>query len=175
MKRTRIPFIVLVALVAGSTFAEFRLSEFSERSATKRRKAFTPWVTEDTAQKTYERYDRKGQFPIYHESSEQGERRIYEDNPDTFGFQIWGIYGEKGFCKKNSELRRKRFILLTASKYTNEKGHTLYRGIWVSQDVEKRMQRVIRRYGISQAYISPDHEPVAPARKKGKDSKKKTP
>ena len=131
----------------------------SARSATKRRKAFTDWVTPDTAQETYERYERKGQFPIYHESSEQGERRIYEDNPDSFSFQIWSLYGEKGFCKKDSELRKKGYVLLTASKYTNEKGRTLYRGIWVSQDVEKRMERVIRRYGISKAYISTDHVP----------------
>ena len=150
---------VLLLLCAGTTLAEFNLSELSEKRATKRRKAFTDWVTPDTAQKTYERYERKGQFPIYHESSEQGERRIYEDNPDSFSFQIWSLYGEKGFCKKDSELRKEGYVLLTASKYTHKKGHTLYRGIWISQDVEERMERVIRRYGISKAYISKDHVP----------------
>lgn len=160
MKRSKKLLIILTALVVGNTFAEFRLSEFSEKYATKRRKAFTDWITKETLEEAYERYDRKGQFPIYHESSEKGERRIYEDNPDSFGFQVWSVYGEKGFCKKDNELRRHGYVLLTASKYTNKKGHTLYRGIWVSEDVEKQMQRVIRRYGISQAYISADHVPA---------------
>lgn len=150
---------ILLLLWAGTTQAEFSISELSEKQTTKRRKAFTDWVTPETAQETYERYDRKGQFPIYHESSEQGERRIYEDSPDSFGFQIWSLYGEKDFCKKDSELRRDGLVLLTASKYTYKKGYTLYRGIWVSRDVEKRMERVIRRYGISKAYISTDHVP----------------
>ncbi len=58
--------------------------------------------------------------------------------------------------KKDEELRKKKYVLLTASKYTNEKGKTLYRGIWISKDVEERMVRVIDRYGISQTVITND-------------------
>ena len=151
--------LLLIAVVPGLVHAEFQLSELSEKRETKRRKAFTEWVTDKTAKEEYERYDRKGQFPIYHESSAKGERRLYEDNPDGFMYQIWSLYGEKGFVKKNRELSKEKYVLLTASQFTNEKGHTLYRGIWVSKDVEDRMVRVIDRYGISQAVISPDHVP----------------
>ena len=168
--------IVLAAtaslFLAGASFAEFRLSEFSDQYETKRRKGFTEWVTAETRDEEYKRYERKGQFPIYIESSDQGERRIYEDNPDGFLFQFWNIYGEKGFCDKDRELRKHKYVLLTASKYENAKGHVLYQGIWVSRDVEERMERVIRRYGISQAYISDDHVPEEPKARKNKKKKK---
>jgi len=149
------PLFIILALLTAIPIVKggIQLSEFSDKYETKRRKGFTEWVTEKTMKDEYERYERKGQFPIYHESSEKGERRIYEDNPDGFLFQIWGVYGEKGFIKKNRELS-KQYVLLTASAYTNKQGHTLYRGVWVSKDVEERMQRVIRRYGISQAVIT---------------------
>lgn len=144
-----------LTMVASVACAEIKLSEFSEKYDTKRRKAFTEWVTAETLKEEYERYERKGQFPIYHESSEKGERRIYEDNPDGFMFQIWSLYGDKAFTKKDKELRKHNYVLLTASCDTSN-GRKLYRGIWVSLDVEKRMQRVIRRYGISQAVIADD-------------------
>lgn len=162
--------LILTGLfIATAAQAEFRLSELDERGATKRRKAFTEWVkTDEEKKEEYGRYERKGQFPIYHESSEEGERRLYEDNPDGFYYQFWAIYGEKGFCNKDKELRKENYVLLTASKYTFNKGGTLYRGIWVSRDVEERMERVIRRYGMSQAFISEDHVPAAPSRKKKK-------
>ena len=151
--------LLLITLLPGLVHAEFQLSELSPKRETKRRKAFTEWVNEKTLKEEYERYDRKGQFPIYHESSAKGERRLYEDNPDGFMYQIWSLYGEKGFIKKSQALRKDNYVLLTASKFTTDKGHTLYRGIWVSKDIEERMVRVIERYGISQAVISADHIP----------------
>ncbi len=153
MKKQVLLIVMLTALISGVR-AEIKLSELSDKYATKRRKAFTDWVTTETLKEEYERYDRKGQFPIYHESSEKGERRIYEDNPDCFAFQVWSLYGEKAFCKKDRVLHKDGYVLLTASAYTNKGGNTLYRGIWVSRDIEERMQRVIRRYGISQARIT---------------------
>ncbi len=157
------PILIFAAasmLLPSFATAEFKLSELSEKNETKRRKAFTEWVsTEEEKKEEYGRYERKGQFVIYMETSEKGERRIYEDNPDGFLYNFWFLYGEANFCKKNKELRKKGFVLLSASSYTNERSQTLYQGIWVSKDVEERMQRVIRRYGISQATISEDHVP----------------
>ncbi len=147
---------VVVAMAVSTVHAGIKLSELTDRNATKRRKAFTEWVTPETMKEEYERYERKGKFPIYHESSEKGERRIYADCPDGFAFQIWSIFGEKDFCGKDKELRKDNNVLLTASSYTDPQGHTLYRGVWVSTDIEKRMQRVIRRYSISQAVITDD-------------------
>ena len=111
--------LLLIALLPGLVQAELKLSELSPKQDTRRRKAFTEWVSGEALKKEYGRYDRKGQFPIYHESSEQGERRLYEDNPDGFMYQIWSLYGEKGFVKKDKELRKHNYVLLTASAYKN--------------------------------------------------------
>ncbi len=154
--KKQILMAVVFGLAVSTVQAGVKVSELSERDAKKRNRAFTEWVTPETMKDEYERYERRGKFPIYMESSEKGERRLYEDNPDAFAFQIWNIYGEKDFCAKDKELREANYVLLTASSYTDAKGYTLFKGVWVSRDVGERMERVIRRYGISQAVVTDD-------------------
>lgn len=136
MKILPLYLVVLgLSLLAGNTHGEYLIpSKLDPAKAEAREKAFIPWGTQKESSAAWKKLS-STHVPIYYErkKDEQGDgevsRDIYTPNPGT-GYWVLAGLSEKSLFKTHREKLKIDDVLVSASKYTDERGNTTYWALW---------------------------------------------
>jgi hypothetical protein len=149
--------ILLFLAVSSSCYAaEIQISQLDETKADRRDKAFENWIPIAEMQVQFETLTSEGRFPVYSERDKGKVREIFIDQPTGLTFWAWTNMSEKDLLAKQEKYAEEGFVVLSLGLLPKKNDVLRYWGIWVSESLERKVMRKLKRLGISQASIDRD-------------------